>query len=92
MKVAKSMAITHMEPMLPEDRKHRLADLATELVRRSSGFGGRLHPELRAGLGDLVRTMNCYYSNFIEGHNTHPVDIERAMKGDYDHDPKKREL
>lgn len=86
------MAISRMEPMLPEDRKHRLSDLATELVRRSSSFGGRLHPELQAGLGDLVRAMNCYYSNFIEGHNTHPVDIERAVRGDYDKDPKKREL
>ena len=27
--------------------------------------------------------MNCYYSNLIEGHDTHPVDIERALKNDY---------
>ena len=25
--------------------------------------------------------MNCYYSNLIEGHFTHPIDIERALKG-----------
>jgi Fic family protein len=36
--------------------------------------------------------MNCYYSNLIEGHNTHPVDIERALKGDYSEDPTKRDL
>ena len=24
--------------------------------------------------------MNCYYSNLIEGHDTHPIDIERALK------------
>jgi Fic family protein len=36
--------------------------------------------------------MNCYYSNLIEGHDTHPVDIERALKGDYSNDPKKRDL
>jgi Fic family protein len=36
--------------------------------------------------------MNCYYSNLIEGHNTHPVDIERAMKNDYSGDPEKRNL
>ena len=23
--------------------------------------------------------MNCYYSNLIEGHDTHPIDIERAQ-------------
>jgi Fic family protein len=36
--------------------------------------------------------MNCYYSNLIEGHNTHPIDIERALKGDYSKDAKKRDL
>lgn len=36
--------------------------------------------------------MNCYYSNLIEGHDTHPVDIERALKGDYSKNSKKREL
>ncbi|MFO1207093.1 MAG: Fic family protein [Burkholderiales bacterium] len=36
--------------------------------------------------------MNCYYSNLIEGHDTHPVDIERAMKNDFSTDPRKRDL
>jgi Fic family protein len=36
--------------------------------------------------------MNCYYSNLIEGHDTHPVDIERALKNDYSQDQKKRDL
>jgi Fic family protein len=36
--------------------------------------------------------MNCYYSNLIEGHDTHPIDIERALKNDYSADPKKRDL
>ena len=26
--------------------------------------------------------MNCYYSNLIEGHNTTPREIERALTGD----------
>src|SRR5207245_2433693 len=43
-------------------------------------------------LADLVRAMNCYYSNPIEGHDTHPVDIERALKNDYSNDPRKRDL
>ena len=59
-----------MEPMLPEDRQHRLADTATELVARTSALAGRLHPVLRESIGDLVRSMNCYYSNLIEGHHT----------------------
>jgi len=36
--------------------------------------------------------MNCYYSNLIEGHDTHPVDIERALKNDYSQDAGKRDL
>jgi Fic family protein len=36
--------------------------------------------------------MNCYYSNLIEGHDTHPIDIERALKNDYSADPGKRDL
>jgi hypothetical protein len=40
-----------------------------------------------APLAELVRAMNCYYSNLIEGHTTHPVDIERAMKNDYSGNP-----
>jgi Fic family protein len=36
--------------------------------------------------------MNCYYSNLIEGHDTHPVDIERALRNDYSNDPRKRDL
>jgi hypothetical protein len=41
-------------------------------------------------LADLVRVMNFYNSNLIEGHDTHPVNIERALKKDYSADPKKR--
>jgi Fic family protein len=36
--------------------------------------------------------MNCYYSNLIEGHDTHPQDIERALHKDFSSQPKKRAL
>jgi Fic family protein len=36
--------------------------------------------------------MNCYYSNLIEGHHTHPIAIEKALNEVYDSDPKKRNL
>jgi Fic family protein len=36
--------------------------------------------------------MNCYYSNLIEGHNTHPIDIERALRDDYSQERQKRDL
>jgi RelE-like toxin of type II toxin-antitoxin system HigB len=84
-----------MEPLLiPEDSRHRgaLTDLAVELSGEASGFRSGLSPCVRAALAGLVRSMNCYYSNLIEGHDTHPVDIERALKNDYSKDPKKRAL
>jgi ribosomal protein L20 len=39
-----------------------------------------------------VRGMNCYYSNLIEGHDTLPVDIERAMRADLATEPRRRDL
>lgn len=83
---------TLMEPMLPDEGVERLEDLATDLVAKASSLASALRPEVRASVGDLVRSMNCYYSNLIEGHNTHPRDIDRAMKADYSKDTKKREL
>jgi hypothetical protein len=38
-----------------------------------------LHPRTAAHLADLVRIMNTGYSNLIEGHDTRPRDIERAL-------------
>ena len=84
-----------MEPLvLSEGSRHRapLSDLAVELAAASSGFRRSLPPGIVEPLAELVRAMNCYYSNLIEGHNTHPVDIERAMKNDYSGDPEKRSL
>ncbi|MGE3513163.1 MAG: Fic family protein, partial [Vicinamibacterales bacterium] len=87
--------ISAMEPLvLSEGSRHRgpLSDLAFELAAASAGFHRSLPPGIVAPLADLVRAMNCYYSNLIEGHYTHPVDIERAMKNDYSGDPEKRNL
>ncbi len=84
-----------MEPLvLSEGSPHRpaLSDLAVELAAASAGLRRSLPAGVVCALADLVRAMNCYYSNLIEGHDTHPVDIERAMKNDYSADPHKRDL
>ena len=84
-----------MEPLvLAQGSPHRpaLSDLAIELATRSAGFRRSLSDGVVTALADLVRSMNCYYSNLIEGHDTHPVDIERALKKDYSADPEKRNL
>jgi len=69
-----------------------LIDLAVELAQKASGLKRSLPPSLLASLATFVRGMNCYYSNLIEGHNTHPVEIERALKEDYSQDARKRDL
>ncbi|MDR3701968.1 MAG: Fic family protein [Candidatus Sulfopaludibacter sp.] len=87
--------VTLMEPLLIGDgSSHRgaITDLALELTQKAAGFRRSLPPSLLASLVDLVRAMNCYYSNLIEGHDTHPVDIERALKNDYSQDARKRDL
>ena len=88
-------AASLMEPLLisvGSRQRAALTDLALELAQKSAGFRRSLPPSLLASLADLVRSMNCYYSNLVEGHDTHPIDIERALKGDYSKDAKKREL
>ena len=81
-----------MEPMLPSDPKSELTDAALELVAKSSALAGQVHGQVRNAIGDLVRSMNCYYSNLIEGHDTHPRDIERALADRYSEEPRRREL
>ena len=84
-----------MEPMkISESSRHRrdLADLAVELAAHSTGFRRSLPEGVLTALSDLVRAMNCYYSNLIEGHDTHPIDIERAMKNDYSANAEQRNL
>ena len=84
-----------MEPLVvSESSRYRtdLADLAVELAAKSAGFRRSLPEGVLSALVKLVRAMNCYYSNLIEGHVTHPVEIEHAMKEDYSSEPEKRDL
>ncbi|MGB5158344.1 Fic family protein [Desulfobacterium sp. N47] len=82
--------ISEMEPMMPTDPTGELDDLAIEVIRKSACISAAVHPVTRRGVVELVRKMNSYYSNLIEGHNTHPVDIDRAMREDFSSDPAKR--
>ena len=88
-------SVSAMEPLfIAEGSSARasLNDLALDLASSSAGLRRSLPSSVVKALADLVRAMNCYYSNLIEGHDTHPVDIERALKNDYSKDPHKRDL
>jgi Fic family protein len=91
----RSEAITLMEPLvISEGSRHRsgLNDLMIDVVTASTGLRRSLPDGVVTALSDLVRAMNCYYSNLIEGHDTHPIDIERALRKDYSADPEQRNL
>lgn len=79
-----------MEPMIPE--LERLRARAADIVRQAASLGRHLHPATLDAVAELLRTINCYYSNLIEGHDTHPINIERALKADYAPDPGLRNL
>jgi Fic family protein len=87
-----SDGISAMEPMLPSDGEGALEALSVELIRDSAALGAVLRPATRDSVVQLLRQMNSYYSNLIEGHHTHPLMIERALKADYSKEPAKRAL
>ena len=81
-----------MEPLLPEDREGRLVQLGLEVIRRAERLRGGLHPVTRRAVIELVRSMNSYYSNLIEGHRTMPRDIDAAARQEFSEDAKRRSL
>ena len=78
--------------MLPEENNRELEDIAFELTAKASSLAGQVHPIVTLSIGNLVLSMNCYYSNLIEGHDTHPRDIDRALHSNFSSQPKKRAL
>jgi len=56
-----------------------LVETANRLIQSSRGLGRNLPARTLADLAAMVRMMNSYYSNRIEGNNTRPRDIERAL-------------
>ena len=84
---------SRIEPArLEDDIPLDLVETANRLIQSSRGLGRNLPARTLADLAAMVRMMNSYYSNRIEGNNTRPRDIERALAGDFDADPRRRAL
>lgn len=82
-----------MEPLLPEGHKGVLADLTCKIIFEAGRLSGsRIPQKTREGIGQIVRQMNSYYSNLIEGHKTSPREVEKALKKNFDQDPLKKGL
>jgi Fic family protein len=85
-------SVQRIEPARLEDVPEDISNVVAELSAASATLGRALHPRTAANLAALVRVMNTYYSNLIEGHNTRPKDIERALAGDLDVNHERRNL
>src|ERR1700684_2183523 len=85
-------APTRIAPAGVEEPSEPMTDVIAELSATAATLGQALHPRTAANLADVVRIMNTHYSNLIEGHNTRPKDIERALAGNFDDDEQRRNL
>ena len=85
--------ISSMEPLLPEGNKTVLADLTYKIIFEAGRLSGSgIHQKTIEGIGHVVRQMNSYYSNLIEGHKTSPREVEKALKKNFDRDPVQKGL
>ena len=60
-----------------------LLEKASDLIREAASLGASAAPGAAVQLRELLRSMNSYYTNRIEGEHTRPSDIERALLKDF---------
>ena len=72
------------EPLLPQEhRMGALLEKASDLIREAASLGASAAPGAAVQLRELLRSMNSYYTNRVEGEHTRPSDIERALLKDF---------
>lgn len=72
------------EPLLPADAAiGPLLERASDLTRAATALGTASGQVAQQELRALLRSMNSYYTNRIEGQHTRPSDIERALQQDF---------
>jgi len=86
-KIAQYTRPHQFEPLLPQRRLDEFRLRTRAVVERSLRLSSGAHPATVASLQELVREMNSYYSNRIEGQSTHPLNIERALRQDFSEKP-----
>lgn len=75
------------EPLLPQTGLDALRERSRAVIEQSLRLSAAVHPDTIASLRELVREMNSYYSNRIEGQSTHPHNIGRALRRDFSDKP-----
>ena len=79
-----------IEPILTNDPT--TISLAQTVLDHARILGGSLHTATVKAVATLLRTVNCFYSNLIENHNTPPIAIEKAMRSEYAENSRERNL
>ena len=81
------MLVSEMEPLIPQSTP-QLEEISATVLKQSAMLVGRLPDETAGEIRKLLRHVNSYYSNLIEGAYTKLKDIERAVNDDLDADEK----
>lgn len=68
-----------IEPARLDDVPEAIADLVAELAAATAKLENAFAPQTAHSLAAMVRIINTYYSNLIEGNVTWPRDIETAL-------------
>ena len=79
---------TNLSGELHADITKKAKDAYSQTLALKASFS----PLVIKSLKDMLRIVNCYYSNKIESEGTHPVNIEKAIKDSYAKDEKNRHL
>ena len=75
------------EPLVPQlHLQERLLERAADVVAASSSLSSAFSQGPQAELRKLLRKMNSFYTNLIEGEHTRPSEIDRALAKDFSGD------
>ena len=78
---------SQFEPLLPIQGLEALAQQARPVVEAALRLQGATCNDTRNEIRALVRSMNSYYSNHIEGQSTHPLNIDQALRANFSSQP-----
>jgi len=77
-----------MQPMLPSDHEWlKLGEKTEHIVLKASMLSSSAPAATLEDIRTLIRSMNSYYSNRIEGQGIHPANIEKALRNDFSASP-----
>jgi len=77
---------------MPRGQLYELREQSRQIFLQAGSLKRILPGESIHQIAQLVRGMNSYYSNLIEGHRTFPGEIDKVRQADFTTDPKQAAL